>query len=164
LSEPKLIDVRHFSDLRGSLKKPFVQLGPEGDFEVMDLYVSKSVAGVFRGLHMQVGAYAQAKLVIPLEGEIIDFAVDAREGSLTFGMLKQFDLDASNDLGVYVPRGWAHGFYSKSRSTVLNLSDTKYVPEHEIGINPRSFSAIRSLGKLVLSDKDNSYSHFEVER
>jgi dTDP-4-dehydrorhamnose 3,5-epimerase len=71
---------------------------------------SFSSKGVLRGLHFQQGEHAQAKLVRVLKGEVLDVAVDLREGSATYGQHYSLLLSEANRLQFFVPRGFAHGF------------------------------------------------------
>jgi dTDP-4-dehydrorhamnose 3,5-epimerase len=71
---------------------------------------SFSSYGVLRGLHFQKGEHAQAKLVRVLKGEVLDVAVDLREGSATYGQHFSVLLSEENKLQFFVPRGFAHGF------------------------------------------------------
>src|SRR5690606_2569333 len=71
---------------------------------------SYSTKGVLRGLHAQAGEYAQAKLVRVLKGEVLDIVVDARPDSPTFGQYHAIKLSAENNLQLFVPRGFLHGF------------------------------------------------------
>jgi dTDP-4-dehydrorhamnose 3,5-epimerase len=71
---------------------------------------SRSTRNVLRGLHYQVGAFAQAKLVRVIEGEVMDVVVDIREGSPTYGESFSLLLTAENKKQLYIPRGFAHGF------------------------------------------------------
>lgn len=71
---------------------------------------SRSTRGVLRGLHYQVGAYAQAKLVRCIEGEVLDVVVDIREESATYGQSYSVLLSAENKKQLFIPRGFAHGF------------------------------------------------------
>jgi len=71
---------------------------------------ARSTYGVLRGLHYQVGAFAQAKLVRVFEGEVLDVVVDIREGSETYGKSFSIILSAENKKQLFVPRGFAHGY------------------------------------------------------
>ncbi len=71
---------------------------------------SRSTRGVLRGLHFQLGEYAQAKLVRVLRGEVLDVAVDIRQSSPTFGQYVAVLLSENSDTQFFVPRGFAHGF------------------------------------------------------
>lgn len=77
---------------------------------------SLSKFGVLRGLHAQSGAHAQAKLVRVLRGQVLDVAVDIREGSPTFGKHVTALLTAENKRQFFVPRGFLHGFIVLSES------------------------------------------------
>ena len=71
---------------------------------------SRSSKGVLRGLHMQKGDAAQAKLVRVIEGAVLDIAVDLRKGSPSFGQHYAIELTADNHKQFFVPSGFAHGF------------------------------------------------------
>src|SRR5690606_13919482 len=80
---------------------------------------SYSTRGVLRGLHAQAGDYAQAKLVRVLQGNVIDVAVDARPDSATFGQHVAVELSADNNLQLFVPRGFLHGFVVLSKTATF---------------------------------------------
>ncbi len=97
--------------------------------------ISKSSYGVLRGLHLQKGEYAQAKLVSCLEGEVWDVAVDLRVDSPTFGQWYGVELTAENKRQFYIPRGFAHGFSVLSNIAIFTYKcDNFYNKESEGGI------------------------------
>ena len=120
---------------------------------------SKSVAGVVRGLHYQLGDFSQAKLVRVVQGKVFDVAVDLRKGSPTFGKWFGLELDENNKKQLYVPRGFAHGFSVLSETAIFTYKcDNVYNKESERSINPFD-SALEidwKLGSLeqVVSEKD----------
>jgi len=94
--------------------------------------ISKSSYGVLRGLHLQKGEHAQAKLVSCLEGKVWDVAVDLREDSPSFGKWFGIELTAENKLQLYVPRGFGHGFSVLSETAVFSYKcDNFYSKESE---------------------------------
>ncbi|WP_346859780.1 dTDP-4-dehydrorhamnose 3,5-epimerase [uncultured Draconibacterium sp.] len=98
---------------------------------------SKSVVGVVRGLHYQLGEFSQAKLVRVVLGKVFDVAVDLRKGSPTFGKWFGLELDEYNKKQLYVPRGFAHGFSVLSETAIFAYKcDNVYHREAERSINP----------------------------
>jgi dTDP-4-dehydrorhamnose 3,5-epimerase len=96
---------------------------------------SRSTRGVLRGLHYQRGAYAQAKLVRCIEGEVLDVVVDIREGSPTYGQSMSILLSAENKKQLYIPRGFAHGFLVLSETAEFFYKcDNFYSKESEGGV------------------------------
>lgn len=96
---------------------------------------SRSAYGVLRGLHYQLPPFDQAKLVRVIEGEVIDAAVDLREGSPTYGQAYAVHLTAENKLQLFVPRGFAHGYSVISETAVFAYKcDNYYSRDHEAGI------------------------------
>ena len=105
------------------------------DFHALQENESKSKAGVFRGLHFQKPPYEQAKLVRVLKGYVVDFAVDIRKGSPTFGKCVFANLTGENKCQFFIPRGFAHGFYVFSDEAVFEYKcDNYYNKESEDGI------------------------------
>lgn len=96
---------------------------------------SFSSRGVLRGLHFQLPPHAQAKLVRVLDGEVLDVAVDIRQGSPTFGQHVAVRLDAQSKRQLFVPRGFAHGFVVLSETARFAYKvDNYYSPESDRGL------------------------------
>jgi dTDP-4-dehydrorhamnose 3,5-epimerase len=92
---------------------------------------SASHQGVLRGLHFQF-PFPQAKLIRVIAGEIFDVAVDIRKDSTTFGKWYGTNLSGANKKMLWIPEGFAHGFYtlSKYAKVVYKVSDC-YFPQHQ---------------------------------
>ena len=107
------------------------------NFHTQQVNESHSSANVFRGLHFQRDEHAQAKIVRCTEGSVIDFAVDIREDSPTYGRFEYRVLTAENKELFFVPKGFAHGFMvlSPGGATFSYLCDEGYCKESE-GWNP----------------------------
>lgn len=134
ISDVFLIEPQVFEDERGFFlesynKRKFQEAGIDVDF-VQDNH-SKSCQGTLRGLHYQI-QQPQAKLVRVIAGEVFDVAVDIRKNSPTFGQWVGDYLSAENKRMLWVPVGFAHGFYVTSpNAEVLYKASDFYAPPWE---------------------------------
>ena len=164
----KIFEPRVFGDDRGYFyesynKNAFVEAGIDCEF-VQDNR-SKSVRGVLRGLHYQRGEHAQAKLVGVLSGEVLDVAVDLREGSPTYGQHLSILLTAENKKQFFVPRGFAHGFVVLSETAEFFYKcNNFYNKDSEGGIRfdcpILSIDWQIEMDAIQLSDKDKILPNF----
>jgi dTDP-4-dehydrorhamnose 3,5-epimerase len=129
-----IIEPRVFADERGFFKETYekqryAEAGIAAEF-VQDNY-SRSTKGTLRGLHFQ-NPHSQGKLVQVFRGEVFDVAVDLRTHSPTFGRWVGVSLTESNHRQLYVPSGFAHGFYVISDVAEVFYKCTDfYHTEHE---------------------------------
>lgn len=128
IPEVCLLRPRVFGDERGFFleswnRRTFASAGLDLDF-VQDNN-SRSQHGVLRGLHYQL-QQPQGKLVRVVEGEVFDVAVDLRHSSPTFGRWVAATLSASNHQMLWVPPGFAHGFYVLSAHAQFLYKTTDY--------------------------------------
>ena len=126
---------------------------------------SRSTHGVLRGLHYQI-RQPQGKLVRAVVGEIFDVAVDLRRNSPTFGKWVGEYLSAENKKSLWIPEGFAHGFYVVSSvAEVIYAATDYYAPEHERCIrydDPDLDIAWPVDGEPVVSEKDKSGGPFQT--
>jgi len=120
---------------------------------------SMSGFGVLRGLHYQKPPYAQSKLIRVIRGEIMDVIVDIRLDSPTFGQSFSLILNDENKFQLYVPRGFAHGFLTLQKDTIVQYKvDNVYNRESESGIiyndTDLNINWVLSEDLLILSEKD----------
>ena len=121
--------------------------------------LSYSVQGTLRGLHYQ-HPHTQAKLVQVLVGEVFDVAVDIRRGSPTFCQWTGHLLSDENKRQLYVPEGFAHGFYVPSETaSVLYKCNDFYAPDCEAGIlwEDPELGIDWPFENPLLSDKDSKF-------
>lgn len=104
-----------FEDHRGYFFEAF-NLKTFGENRLPNQFVqdnqSYSKKGVLRGLHLQLAPHEQGKLVRVLSGKALDVVVDMRPASKTFGKHYKSILDSTKNNMLYVPEGFAHGFYA----------------------------------------------------
>lgn len=156
-----IIKPRIFSDSRGFFYEGFnsEDFSRAGiDFAPIQENFSSSEKNVVRGLHLQKGENAQAKIIRVLKGEILDVVADLRPDSPTFGMHEAFDL-TSNGCALFIPKGLAHGFAAKSSGALISyLVDAPYDKSAESGVNPFDEELAVDWGVpkelAVLSEKD----------
>lgn len=132
---------------KAGIREPFVQDN-----------LSRSVRGTLRGLHYQI-VNPQAKLVMVTEGEILDVAVDIRRHSPNFGKYVSRRLSEENKEMLYIPEGFAHGFFVLSeRATFLYKCSDYYNPVGERGIrwNDPGIGIDWPVSDPVLSQKDSN--------
>ncbi|PCI57695.1 MAG: dTDP-4-dehydrorhamnose 3,5-epimerase [Gammaproteobacteria bacterium] len=137
IPDVKIIEPNVFGDERGFFMETFrvdefTKHCSEKTF-VQDNH-SKSSHGILRGLHYQL-KNTQGKLVRVTSGKVYDVAVDMRASSPTFGQHVGVILSGENKKQLWVPEGFAHGFYviSESAEFVYKCTDY-YAPEHEISL------------------------------
>jgi dTDP-4-dehydrorhamnose 3,5-epimerase len=128
LDGPVLVKLVAYPDERGFFQETYrrsayADLGVPVEF-VQDNH-SRSVQGVVRGMHFQVGA-GVGKLVRCARGAILDVVVDIRRGSPTFGEWEAFELTDENSHQVYCPIGFAHGFCVLSEQADVMYKQTAY--------------------------------------
>lgn len=123
-----LITPQVFGDERGFFMETFRQSEFEahcGNYQFVQDNHSKSKQGILRGLHYQLEK-PQGKLVRVTQGEVFDVAVDLRESSPTFGQWVGVYLSAENKQMLWVPPGFAHGFYVTSEEAEFQYKCTGY--------------------------------------
>lgn len=156
-----VIEPRVFGDDRGFFYESFNHarfekaIGTQVSF-VQDNH-SRSARHVLRGLHYQI-QQPQGKLVRVVQGEVFDVAVDLRRDSPTFGRWVGEILSEQNKRQLWVPEGFAHGFFVLSESADFLYKTTNYyAPEHErciIWNDPEVGIDWPTNGQPLLSDKD----------
>ena len=174
--EPKI-----FYDNRGYFyesynAKKYKDLGIDAEFVQDNESMSKAMT--IRGLHWQAGDFAQSKLVRVVKGAVIDFVLDIRKSSDTFGKMEFVFISTSNKVQFYVPKGFAHGFIALEPDTIFSYKcDNYYNKESERGVNMLDPALeleknlneyIAKIGsykinfeKIVISDKDKLHPNLK---
>ncbi len=118
--------------------------------------MSYSKKNVIRGLHLQTKK-SQGKFISVLKGKIFDVAVDLRKNSKTFGKYYKSILSENNNISIYIPPGFAHGFCALDKENYVIYSCTNYRNKNsEIGIkfNDKSLNIKWPTNKPIISLKD----------
>ncbi|MHB9041645.1 MAG: dTDP-4-dehydrorhamnose 3,5-epimerase [Melioribacteraceae bacterium] len=148
-------NIEKFAD--GGIDKTFVQDN-----------ISKSVKGTVRGLHYQVGQYAQGKLCSVVLGKVLDVAVDIRFGSPTFGKHFAIELNEETKNQLWIPPGFAHGFSVLSDVAIFSYKCTALYnkqSERAILFNDSELNIDWEVEKPIVSAKDLQAKLFkEIEK
>jgi dTDP-4-dehydrorhamnose 3,5-epimerase len=137
IPDVKIIEPKVFGDERGFFLETFRVdwfKANVADVTFVQDNHSKSSQGILRGLHYQL-KNTQGKLVRVTSGEVYDVAVDMRKSSPTYGQHVGVILSGENKRQLWVPEGFAHGFYVRSESAEFVYKCTDYyAPEHEVSL------------------------------
>ncbi|WP_018154901.1 dTDP-4-dehydrorhamnose 3,5-epimerase family protein [Demetria terragena] len=136
-----VVTPRQFPDDRGVFMEGYrgdrlaEHLGHEP--RIVQTNISTSARGTLRGIHFADVPPSQAKYVTALAGSFVDFLIDLRVGSPTFGQWASVQLDTTDRRAVYVPEGLGHALLALEDDSVAHyLCTAPYAPAREHAINP----------------------------
>jgi len=182
IPEVKVFTFERFTDNRGYFTEPFrksdfktnLDVDFMKDVDLVQINESYSHPNVIRGLHFQWNPY-MGKLVRVLYGRMIDFVMDIRKNSPTFGKIIAYDMPQNTDKKygefIWVPVGFAHGNLFTEESMIEYFCSGEYSPGCEAGISPLSedidwslcdpslkelFDSIAKTPQALISDKDKN--------
>lgn len=150
-----------FKDYRGTFVKTFheeVFSKHQLNTNFAEEYYSFSYQNVFRGLHFQIPPKEHTKMVYCVQGEVIDAVVDLRVGSPTYGEGETFSLSAEKGNIIYIPPGFAHGFFVTSETAIMMYKvSSVYSPEQDTGIHWNSVGILWPSPNPIVSKRDNEF-------
>jgi dTDP-4-dehydrorhamnose 3,5-epimerase len=138
------------------------------DYQFVQDNLSKSVKNTLRGLHYQVGDFAQGKLCTVISGIVQDVAVDIRTGSPTYGKYFDIELNDENKYQLWIPPGFAHGFavisdtaiFSYKCSALYSKKDERSIVYNDVQVNINW-----KVKEPILTEKDLGAKKFsEIEK
>ena len=159
-----ILKQKNNKDRRGSLRETFNKkvLNKNFVFE----YCTTSKANALRGFHFQ-HKFQQGKFVSVLKGKILDYVIDLRKNSKTFGKTFRIVLSDKNCLSLYIPEGFAHAYYSYDKINIIYYKLTNYYkPKFENGINlmDKTLKIKWPKKKFSISKKDKNLKSFQEFR
>ncbi|MEG0576539.1 MAG: dTDP-4-dehydrorhamnose 3,5-epimerase [Bacilli bacterium] len=163
-----VIEVLNIDDERGKFTKDFnIEIFKDNgiDFDPKEIFYAHSKKNVLRGIHFQK-MKQQAKLVRCLSGHIYDVIVDLRKESVTYGKWEAFDLTGENNIELYIPENFGHGYYALTDSIVSYKCSEVFFPQYDSGIiwNDQDLKIIWPLNDinqdLIISKKDKNLYTF----
>ena len=162
------ISLARFGDERGEFMEVFKETAfveaTGRQLSIKQVNTSVSAAGVARGIHFAQVPPSQAKYVFCPQGAVVDYVIDIRVGSPTFGQWDSVLLDDAERRAIFLSEGLGHMFVSlEDGSTVTYLCSAPYAPGREFGVHPQcatigiEFPTTARDGSsldLLLSEKD----------
>jgi dTDP-4-dehydrorhamnose 3,5-epimerase len=154
-----LIEGKKFGDDRGYFLESFKvkDMVGAGIPPLVQDNLSRSTKGTLRGLHYQKHPEATGKLVRVIRGKVFDVVVDIRKGSPTFGKHLAIELSDEKNEALWVPEGFAHGFYCLSDVADVMYKVTRYyAPNFDRGViwNDPALGIQWPGADVILSPKD----------
>jgi dTDP-4-dehydrorhamnose 3,5-epimerase len=166
-----VITPKVFSDERGYFFESFrknLLLEEKINADFVQSNISKSKKNTVRGLHYQVGDFAQGKLCQVISGKVLDVALDIRFNSPTFGKYFSLELSEENHKMMWIPPGFAHGFSVLSDEAIFLYKCTAYYnkeSERSILYNDPKLKIDWKVNDPVVSRKDLQAKQFnEIEK
>tara|TARA_B100000963_G_scaffold98565_2_gene85134 strand:- start:616 stop:1128 length:513 start_codon:yes stop_codon:yes gene_type:complete len=156
----KIIKLNSYKDKRGELYFGIILKKFKKKF-IYD-YTSVSKKNVFRGFHYQ-SKNKQGKIISVFKGSIIDCVIDLRKKSKTYKKNFKILLSSKNKKSLYIPPGFAHGYYVKENNTIVNCKQTKYYSskyEKVIIWNDKNLKINWKFKNPILSNKDKKQREF----
>mgnify|MGYP001182488471 FL=1 len=151
----KVIQNLTFLDKRGYFKELIIEKKIKKKFPFNVMSFSKK--NVLRGMHLQTKK-SQGKYISVIKGEILDVVVDLRKNSKTFKKKFITRLSEKNSKSIFIPPGFAHGFYTIAKENYIIYSCTNYRSKtHEISLNwkDEDLDIAWPCKKPIISKKDN---------
>jgi len=159
-----IIEYNSFKDNRGEFVKTIHNELFEYnnlDFKFVESFYSISKKNVFRGMHFQFSPHDHIKLVYVVKGAIVDIVLDLRFNSSTFGKHFSIEISEQNRKGIYIGKGFAHGFLSLENDSIVEYhTSTVQNKVSESGIKWDSFGYQLPINDPILSQRDESFLPF----
>ncbi|MET0573369.1 MAG: dTDP-4-dehydrorhamnose 3,5-epimerase family protein [Pedobacter agri] len=163
-----LIDYTRFQDRRGEFVKTIHSEEFEKaklDYEFKESFYSTSQKDVIRGMHFQDQPNDHCKLVNLVMGKILDVVVDLRNNSSTFGHYFSTILTKDKPQGLYIGKGFAHGFLSLENDSIIEYHTTTVQNKaSENGIRFDSFDFDWGISSPIMSERDMLLEPFRKDK
>jgi dTDP-4-dehydrorhamnose 3,5-epimerase len=151
-------------DVRGSFQKIYFKSTAASKWEKLsEVFLTKSVKGTVRGMHLQWGTCSANKFVKCIEGRVLDVLIDLRAESPTFCKTVTIELNGEDNKVISIPHGVAHGYQVLSEEAIVIYgTDQDWCVKCDLGVHPDSLLDIWPMSPLILSDRDTVLPSLEV--
>lgn len=150
------------SDSRGTFIRIFDDNTKLSGFKIDQSSITHNPKSrTLRGMHYQAEPYMENKVVICVSGKVFDVILDLREDSATFGKHSSFEIGPDSDyIGLFVPKGCAHGYLTlEDNSTLVYFMDKSYSEKHALGVlwNDPKFSIDWPYTPVLIAERDRNW-------
>ena len=158
-----LIEGSRSTDSRGNFTKilAYDQLSVIPGFILEEVFISRTVKGALRGMHLQIEEASNWRVIQVLSGVAFDVLLDLRTEQPTYLSTQINILSGDNPQTLLVPPGVAHGFQAIEDTEMLYLTSHRYKPELDAGVNPLSIGVEWPLQVTAMSDRDKDLPSLE---
>lgn len=162
-----VLEYNSFKDNRGEFVKTIhkdIFIENDLEWKFVESFYSVSGLNVFRGMHFQFQPEDHIKLVYVVKGSILDVVLDLRYNSSTYGQFFKTELSDKNRKGLYIGKGFAHGFLSLEADTIVEYHTTTVQnKECEGGIRYDSFGYEIDVDNPIISERDSLFDSFKKD-
>jgi dTDP-4-dehydrorhamnose 3,5-epimerase len=151
----EIIPHTYANDNRGYFKKIYSASSHESLLKnsFKEIFYSKTLKHCVRGFHLQTDIAENHRLIRVIEGSVLDYLLDLRPLSSTYGKVKEYSLD-ENSYSLLVPPGVAHAFYALETSTLLYATTSVYNPKFDTGVRFDSVIDTTNMAISQISTRD----------
>lgn len=149
----EILKKKSFVDERGEFIKLYEAKDSCDLINIKQINISvNSKKGTVRGMHYQKGSHVEDKVVFCMSGKIFDIIIDLRKESKTYREAISFELNSKTPYGIFIPKGFAHGFQTLLDNTAIIYFHSKdYMPDKQGRICPLSKEFKRIWPEKVIS-------------
>lgn len=146
-------------DIRGYFKKVYDSNILFKLNKISEVYITKSVKNTLRGMHYQTQPFDLNKIIICLEGIIVDVIVNIDKKDAEFGKVHHVKLEKNES--IFIPSNYAHGFYCIEDATLMYLTDNVYSEESDTGVLWSSIDFNWPDQDFIISKRDKSFNKLD---
>ena len=158
-----LVAAGRSSDSRGNFTKilKYDDLLGAPDFRLEEVFISKTVKGALRGMHLQIEEASNWRILQVVSGSAFDVLLDLRIDQPTYLNTQINILSGNIPQTLLVPPGIAHGFQALENTEMLYLTSHRYISDLDTGVNPLSIGIDWPLEVTAMSERDKELPNLE---
>ncbi len=157
------IQCKKILDERGIFKKVYFTESEIKKYlpDIKELFFTYSKKGTIRGMHLQGPEHEMQKIIMVIDGVILDVIVDCNKDSANYGTFFKIELDKNSE-AIYIPKGFAHGYQVLSENAIVMYgADEDFCSKCDVGFNISSLELNWPIKEKIMSKKDSDFVDFK---